>query len=165
MRSLLLLLFLLPLSLVAQNKLAYVNINEVFFKMPEMKEVESKLAAKNEVIRKNMETMETEFSNKLKEFEAIPKEQLTESVAADKQKELEDLRSRYDIFVRNSQQEMSNEEKTLLAPLEQKMMNAIKEVGDENGYTFVFNSTSIVHVGADAHDANPKVKTKLGITN
>jgi len=165
MRSLLLLLFILPLSLIAQNKLAYVNVDEVFSKMPELKEVETKLSTKSDAIKKNMETMEAEFNAKVKEYEAIPKETLTESVAADKQKELQDLQTRYNNFLRNSQQEMDNERNTLLAPLEQKMMKAIKDVGDENGYTFILNSTALLHVGTDAHDASPQIKTKLGITN
>ena len=165
MRSLLLLLFLLPVSLIAQNKLAYVNADEVFSKMPELKEVETKLATKSEAIKKNMETMEAEFNSKAKEYEALSKENVTESVAASKQKELQDLQTRYNTFIRNSQQEMDNERNALLAPLEQKMMKAIKEVGDENGYTFIFNSTAILHVGTDAHDASPLIKNKLGITN
>jgi len=164
MKTLLLLLFILPMSVFAQ-KLAYVNVEEVFSKMPELKEVESKIAAKNEVIKKNMETMETEFENKAKEYETMSNEGMTEAVAADKQKELQDLQNRYRLFVQNSQQEMENARRTLLAPLEEKMMKAIKEVGEENSYTFIFNSGAILHVGSDAFDANPQIKVKLGITD
>lgn len=165
MRTLLLLLFILPVSLFAQSKFAYVNVDEVFSKMPELKEVESKIAAKNEAIKKNMEAMEAEFENKAKEYETMSKEGMTESIAADKQKELQDLQSRFNIFVQNSQRDMEKERRTLLVPLEDKLMKAIKEVGDENGYSFIFNSGAILHVGSDVFDANPQVKTKLGISN
>jgi len=164
MKSLLLVLLLLPLSIIAQNKFAYVNVGEVFYKMPEMKDVETKIAAKNETIRKNIETMETEFNTKAKEFEEFQKQSQPDSVLADKQKELQGLQERYRIFAQNSQQELQNEQRALLTPLEEKMMKAIKDVGNELGYT-IFNSEAVLHVGSDIIDANPQVKAKLGITN
>ncbi len=165
MRSLILLLFILPFSVFAQNKFAYVNVDDIFSKMPELKDVESKLATKNESAKKNIQAMETEFNNKVTEFETLTKEGMSESVAADKQKELQDLQNRYRLFVQNSQQEFDNEQRTLLAPLQEKMMKAIKEVGDENKYTFIFNTAALLHAGSDAIDANPQVKVKLGITD
>ncbi|MFV0535968.1 MAG: OmpH family outer membrane protein, partial [Dysgonomonas sp.] len=75
------------------------------------------------------------------------------------------LHSRYQTFVQSSQQELEKEQQTLLAPLQQKMMKAIKDVGDENGYSLILNSNAILHVGADVKTANDQVKTKLGITN
>ncbi|MBB4037482.1 outer membrane protein [Dysgonomonas hofstadii] len=165
MRTLLLLLFVLPTFVVAQNKLAYVNVEEVFSKMPELKDVESKIAVKSESVKKNIDTMEAEYETKSNEYEKMSKEGMTEAIAADKQKELLDLQNRYRLFVQNSQQEMEKERRTLLAPLEEKLMKAIKEVGDENGYSFIFNSGAILHAGSDTFDANPQLKTKLGITN
>jgi len=165
MKQLLLLLFLLPLSVVAQNKLAFVTIDEVFSKMPELKEVETKMATKTEAVRKNMESMETELQKKLKEFEDMPAENKTQAITADYEKQVQDLHSRYQTFVQSSQQELEKEQQTLLAPLQQKMMKAIKDVGDENGYSLILNSNAILHVGADIKNANDQVKTKLGITN
>jgi outer membrane protein len=165
MKQLLLLLFLLPLSVVAQNKLAFVTIDEVFSKMPELKEVETKMATKTEAVRKNIESMEAELQKKLKEFEDMPAENKTQAITADYEKQVQDLHSRYQTFVQSSQQELEKEQQTLLAPLQQKMMKAIKDVGDENGYSLILNSNAILHVGADVKNVNDQVKTKLGITN
>ena len=76
-----------------------------------------------------------------------------------------DFQERYRVFSNNSQQELEKEQQTLLAPLQQKLMKAIKDVGEENGYTYIFNSGALLHMGADAKDANGQVKAKLGITN
>jgi len=53
----------------------------------------------------------------------------------------------------------------LLAPVQQKIVNAIKSVGDEKGYTYVFDlaAGNLVYVSTTAEDATPLVKTKLGI--
>ena len=63
----LLLLIVAPVSMVAQDKLAFINAEEVFSKMPELKDVESKLATKSEAIRKNATAIEEEYNNKKNE--------------------------------------------------------------------------------------------------
>ena len=61
----LLLLIVAPVSIFAQDKLAFINAEEVFSKMPELKEVESKLATKSETIRKNLTALEKEYNDKV----------------------------------------------------------------------------------------------------
>jgi outer membrane protein len=150
--------------MVAQDKIAYVNADEIYSKMPELKEVETKLAAKGEVIKKNIAAIEKEFNDKVEIFRTDTTG-LSEAIILDRNKQLEDLRARYETFVQSSNQDMEKEHQTLVAPVQEKLRNAIKAVGDENGYTYIFNAGALLHVGSSAVDAGPKVKTKLGITN
>ncbi|MDR0824462.1 MAG: OmpH family outer membrane protein [Prevotella sp.] len=160
----LLLLVVTPLSMVAQDKLAYVNADDIFAKMPELKEVEAKLTTKGEAIQKNIAAIEKEYNDKAEAFRTDTTS-LSEAIIIDRGKQLEDLRTRYETFVQSSQQEFEKERQTLLTPLQEKLRNAIKAVGDENGYTYIFNAGALLHVGSNAVDAGSKVKTKLGITN
>lgn len=160
-------LFLLlaaPLSIVAQDKLAYINAEEVFFKMPEMKDVETKLAAKRETILTTQKSLEDEYQKKVEEFQKTPTETLSESVLMTRQKDLEDMQQRYQVFMQQSAQEFEREQQQLIAPLRDKFAKIVKEVGDENGYTYILNSGALIHIGSNAVDASPKVKAKLGIT-
>ena len=62
--------------------------------------------------------------------------------------------------------EMEELRQKLLAPVQQKIANAIKAVGDEKGYTYIFDlaAGNLVYVATTgAEDATPLVKTKLGI--
>ncbi len=60
-----LMLAIAPLAVVAQElKVAYINTSEVFGQMPELKEVESKLATKQEEIKKTLTAIETEYNKK-----------------------------------------------------------------------------------------------------
>ena len=52
-----------------------------------------------------------------------------------------------------------------MAPIQEKILTAIKAVGDENGFTYIFDLTSpsIVYTGKDAVDVTPLVKQKLNL--
>ncbi|NDV94679.1 OmpH family outer membrane protein [Dysgonomonas sp. 521] len=162
----LLLLVVAPLAMFAQDKFAYVNAEEVFSKMPELKDVESKLATKSESIRKNAAAIEEEYNNKVKAFQNTPTDSLTEAIVVDRQKQLEDLQTRYQTFLQTSQQEYEKEQQTLITPLQEKLRKAINDVGSENSYTYILNAGALLYVNpSSAVDAGPKVKAKLGITN
>jgi outer membrane protein len=143
-----------------------VNAEEVFSKMPELKDVESKLATKSEAIRKNVAAIEEEYNNKVKAFQNTSTDSLTEAIVLDRQKQLEDLQARYQTFVQTSQQEYEKEQQTLVAPLQEKLRKAITDVGNENNYTYIFNAGALLYINQGAAvDAGPKVKAKLGIAN
>lgn len=161
-KLLLLLLIVAPLSVFSQNKIAYLNAQEVFAKMPELKEVESKIATKKEGIQKSVTAIEGEFTNLQKKWDALP-ENASETERTDLQKQLEQLQERYQNFMQQSQAELQKEQEALIAPLQQKLMQAIKDVGDENNFTFILDSAAIQHTGSGSTDATPLVKSKLGI--
>lgn len=154
-----------PLAMVAQDvKLAYINSQELFRMMPELTAIESQMATKQEEIKKNATALETEYNSKLEEFKNSTTE-VTDAVAADRQKQLEQINERYQLFLQNSQKEMQELQQKLLAPVQQKLQNAIKSVGDEKGYAYIFDlaSGSLAYHSTSAVDATPFVKAKLGI--
>lgn len=154
-----------PFVMVAQDaKLAFVNTQELFSLMPELKEIESQVATKQEEVKKNAAALEAEYSNKIEEFKKSTSE-VTEALAADRQKQLEQINERYQLFLQNSQTEMQQLQQKLLAPVQQKLQKAIKSVGDEKGYTYIFDlaSGSVAYHSPSAVDATPFVKAKLGI--
>ena len=60
-------------------------------------------------------------------------------------------------------EEMQKKQQELYAPIQQKMQDAIKAVGDEKGYTYILNPQVLLYKGNDAVDATDFVKAKLGI--
>ena len=163
-KLILLLIVIAPMSMFAQDKIAYINANEIFSKMPELKDVETKLAAKSETIKKNAAAIEAEYTKKLEEFQKDTTN-LTESILLDRQTQLDGLRDRYQNFVQTSQAEFEKEQQTLITPIQQKMRQAIKDVGDENNYAYILDAATLLHIGSHATDASKMVKTKLGITD
>ena len=164
-KLIILLLAIAPIAAVAQNaKLAHVNTSELFSKMPEIPGIETQLNTKQEEISKNGQALIDEFNKKSEEFQKLAASS-SETVKADHQKQLDSIQERYQMFLQNSQKEMEELRQKLLAPVQQKIVNAIKSVGDEKGYTYVFDlaAGNLVYVSTTAEDATPLVKTKLGI--
>jgi len=88
-------------------------------------------------------------------------------VQQDQQKQLAQIQERYQVYLQNSQQEMQQLQQQLIEPVNKKIAEAIKAVGDENKYTFVFDVSTmqspIVYVSPTAVNITPQVKTKLGL--
>ena len=158
---------LAPIAAVAQDvKIAYINAQEVFAAMPELSNIETQLSQKQEQINKNGQALIDEFNKKAEEFEATSANS-SETVIQDQQKQLQSIQERYQLFLQNSQQEMNQLQQQLLEPLNQKIADAIKSVGDTNNYTYVCDVSTmqspIVYVNPSATNITQDVKTQLGL--
>ncbi|MCE5204633.1 MAG: OmpH family outer membrane protein [Porphyromonadaceae bacterium] len=157
---------LAPLAAVAQDvKLAYLNAQEIFSAMPELAGIETQLKSKQEEISKNGQALVDEFNKKSEEFNKTPAS--SEAVQQDQQKQLAQIQERYQVYLQNSQQEIQQLQQKLLEPVNKKIADAIKAVGDENKYTFVFDVSTMqspfVYVSPTATNITSNVKTKLGL--
>ncbi len=166
LKKLIILFFaIVPLALVAQeSKIAFVNSQELFGSMPELSSIETQMNTKQEQVKKNAAALETEYNNKMEEFKNSTDE-VTEALLMDRQKQIQQIEERYQTFMQNSQKEVQDLQQKLLAPVQEKLQKAIKDVGEEKGYTFILDiaSGSIAYHSPTAIDANPLVKAKLGI--
>ena len=154
-----------PLALVAQeSKIAFVNSQELFGSMPELSSIETQMNTKQEQVKKNAAALETEYNNKMEEFKNSTDE-VTEALLMDRQKQIQQIEERYQTFMQNSQKEVQDLQQKLLAPVQEKLQKAIKDVGEEKGYTFILDIASayVAYHSPTAIDANPLVKAKLGI--
>lgn len=163
-KLLLVLLIIAPLSLLAQDKYAYVNTQEVMNKMPELDAVEKKLVAKQESIRKTIEAIQKEYQEKLTQIQQDTVN-ITQSILQDRYRQLEQLEERMEMFRKNSETEYRKEQETLFAPIQQKIQQAIKDVGDANGYVYMFDVNMLLYINPKLTDATKQVKTKLGIVD
>ncbi len=154
-----------PLAIMAQEtKIAYINSQEVFGLMPELSTVETELNTKQELVKKNAAALETEYNNKMEEFKNS-NDDVTEALLMDRQKQIQQIEERYQAFMQNSQKEVQDLQQKLLAPIQDKLQKAIKAVGEEKGFTYIFDlaSGSVAFHSTTAIDASPLVKAKLGI--
>lgn len=165
-KLLILFIALAPLAAMAQEvKIATVNVQEIFSKMPEISGIETQLSNKRDEITKNMQALEAEFNKKVEEFEKNPA--TSDAARQDQQQQVGQIQERYQTYMQNSQQEMSQLQQQLLEPVNKKIFDAIKAIGDEGKYAFVYDissmQTPIVYLTPSATDITPQVKTKLGI--
>ena len=155
-----------PMCLVAQVKLGYVNTQEIFNVMPEKATAESTLKTASDKYETEFKNLQTAFQKKAEEYDKTDKDASTPQAIKDRHmQELQDEYQKIQNFQQTASQDLQRQQEQLLAPITQKLQNAIQAVGAEGGYTFIFDQAAgaIIYTGTNAEDVSAKVKAKLGI--
>ncbi len=155
-------LLALPLGMFAQDKIAYVSFQEIMLAMPETKAAQAELEKTGKQIESELKTLEDEFAKKYQTF-AQQSDTLVESIKTRRMTELQELRQRAESYREDAQQQMYTKQNELMAPIQKKLADTIKLVGEENGYTYIMEKGSFLFTAATAIDATPLVRKKLGL--
>ena len=153
-----------PVCLSAQTlKFGTVNPTEIFNVMPDVATANNTLKQVQEKYEAQAKPLQEELQKKQAEIETLAKNKAPEATLEAKQKEFEDLYTRYQTFMQTAQQDMQKQQETLLAPIQQKLVNAIQAVGAEGGYAGIIDAATLLYKGNNIEDVSAKVKAKLGI--
>ena len=145
----------LPMLASAQ-KFGHINTQELFAQMPEVAQVKLKMDTVNAQYESQLTSMQEEFQKKLQDYQS-QEATMADAVKQIRQQELQEMQQRIQLFYQTAEQDIQKKQQELLAPV------AIKAVGEREGYTYIFDSAAMVHIGTDATDATPAVKKELGI--
>jgi len=145
----------------AQKKTGYINSQELLETMPEARKADSTLQKFQKDLEDQLKTMVTEFQNKGKAYQDNGKT-WSDAVKEVKEKELTDLQNRMQEFQQGADEKMSKKRQDLFKPILDKAQKAIKEVGSEGGYDYIFDGGQLLYA-KDSENIMPSVKAKLGI--
>ena len=164
----LVMLLALPMGVFAQNlKFGHINAQEIVSAMPEFAKAQSDIEALDKQLTSELQRTQEEFNKKYQEFQqAIAKDSLPANIAERRQKELQDMMQRQEQFQQDAQQHMEKAQNDAMAPIYQKLDNAIKAVGAAEGVIYIFDlaRTPVAYVNeSQSINLTPKVKTQLGI--
>ncbi|MBR5676725.1 MAG: OmpH family outer membrane protein [Paludibacteraceae bacterium] len=154
-------LLILPMAVSAQ-KFGHINTQEVFAQMPEVAQVRLKMDTIQSQYENQLASMNEEIQKKMQDYQA-QEATMADAIKQIRQQELQEMNQRIQLFYQTAEQDIQKKQQELLAPVHEKMAKAIKAVGEREGYTYIFDSQAMVHIGADALDATPAVKKELGI--
>ncbi|HEY5499567.1 MAG TPA: OmpH family outer membrane protein [Bacteroidales bacterium] len=158
---------LLPMSLFAQDlKFGYVNRAEIFQSMPETVSATKKI----EDLAKNYETeltkIQDEYQKKGSEFVAT-RDSLPEAIRARRMTEIQDLETRLNSFYQDSQKDIQKQQQELIVPINDKLSKAVKAVGQENGFVYIFDisiNAGLMYWSAEkCTDVTNMVRAKLNL--
>ena len=160
----LILMLILPMSVFAQ-KFGHIRSQEILLVMPEYTKAQTDIQTMQKQYEEEMKRVEDEFQKK---FTAFQEEQanLPKNILERRQKELQELNERGMQMQQDAQQELQQSWMEMLEPIAKKIDDAIKAVGQEGGYVFIFdlNATQIPFINETyATDVTSAVKAKLGI--
>ena len=163
----LVMLLALPMGVFAQNlKFGHINAQEIITVMPEFTKAQNDIQTLEKQLTAELQRTQEEFNKKYQEFQqAIAKDSLPPNIAERRQKELQDMMQRQEQFQQDAQQQMAKAQNDAMAPIYQKLDNAIKAVGAAEGVIYIFDlaRTSIPYVNeSQSINLTSKVKANLG---
>jgi outer membrane protein len=148
----------------AQNlKFAHVNSDELIQVMPEFDSASKQLESFRNDLLNALELMTVDFNNKNDQYQREIKT-YTDVVRQTKEQELIDMNRRIQEFQNNAQTQLQERQTSLFQPVYTKLDQAIKDVGKDNGFIYVFDVKGLLYFdAAKSTDITSLTKTKLGI--
>ncbi len=149
-------------SVSSQTKVAHVDTYELITNMPEMLAVQEELSSYSKEKEAEIRLMEAEIRSISDKYsdDAI---NVSQEENEKRQKEIQVMQENIRLFTNQIVKELQEKERSLTEPILEKVISVIKEVGKENGYDYVLDSSKNQGVIlADGDDLMEKVKIKLG---
>lgn len=151
----------LPITASAQ-KFGYVDANSIFTAMPGFTAASTKINEATKTYEEEYKKLQEEMDKLYQEFQNLPQD-TPDTIKERRLQELQEKDAKAARFRQTAQEDLQRLQQTELAPVQQDMLNAIKAVGEENGFTFIFPQEVPLYVGKDAVDVTPLVRARLNL--
>ena len=153
-------------SAMAQNlKLGHINSEELIQALPEFDTATVKLDKYRKELVNYLELMTVELNNKNDAYQKESKN-LTDLVKQTKEQDLVEMQRKIQEFQANAQTKMQEKQTELFQPIYAKVDKAIKDLGKENGFVYIFDVAkgSLLYFDETrSTNVMPLAKAKLGL--
>lgn len=155
----------IPMLAWAQNaKLGVVDPESIIPNMAEYTDAQNQLTEASKTFEDEYAKIQEEFKAKYEEFQKVMNDSTTPQTIKDRRaQEIQELNQKAEQFAQTAQQELSRKQQQLMAPIQEKLINAIKAVGAEGGFTMILPLGTAAYISDDVTDVTPLVKAKLGV--
>lgn len=164
-KILLALVVALPMCAWAQApKFGIVDVESIIPKMTEFVEAQNKLSEASKTYETEYAKINEELQKLYTELQELDKDPNTlQSIKERRMQDIQDRDKKAQQFAQTAQQDLQRQQAQLMQPIQEKVMNALKSVGTENGFTMIFPEAVPAYISADVQDVTALVKTKLGV--
>ena len=163
-KFLLAIMIALPMCAMAQTKIGVINADVVFQAMPETALAQTTLQNVQKQYEDALNKLREEGQKLITEYQAMEKDATVPAgIKERKAKDIQDCEVKIQQFMQTADQDMQKQQQQLIAPIREKIMNAVKAVGEENGFSAIWPEGVAIYIGKDIIDITPMVKAKLGI--
>ena len=153
------LMMMAPVAVFAQ-KFGKVNTQTIMQSLPELSKVNGELEATAKQYENELKSMQEELQ---RQSEAYEKAKSTMNATAQQQKEqeLQGLYQKIQQTYQDNQQALQKAQQEKMQPVLNKVRNAIQNVGNTGGYTYIFEEGAAVYTGTNVEDVTSKVQSEL----
>ena len=131
-------LTLAAMSVSAQVKLGHIETQKLIQAMPEWTAAQKTFEEEQKKVNTELNSLREQFQTKLAEYSEKMKT-YSEAMRATTEEELQGLQQRIQRFQETAMAQLEKTQNDLMQPVMEKALNAIKEVGKENGFTYIFD--------------------------
>ena len=156
------LMMLAPMAAFAQ-KFGHINSQEVMQAMPEATQMRTEMEALQKQYEADEKAMIDEYQKKV---EAFQKDEATmpDNMKQRKVQEIQEMEQKITQARQDNAQALQKAYADKLTPIQTKVMDAIKSVGNAGGYVYIMETNSIPFINTTlSTDVTAQVKAKLGI--
>lgn len=145
-------------------KFGHIDLQALIQIMPERAVAEKQFTAYQKELEDALALMQKEFQTKYMEY-ATKRDSLSETARKMKEEDLNAMNERIQTYQSSATEQLQKKQGDLLKPVFDKADKAVKDVGAEKGFIYVFDMSSrtILYNSKESIDILPFVKTKLGI--
>jgi outer membrane protein len=144
------------------QKFGHIDTQEVLLNLPERSEAQATIEASASEYEAELTRMQQEFQTKYAEYQSKGAT-WPAAILEQKERELQALDQGMQEFGSTVQNELAQLEQQLLMPMVERVQTAINEVGSENGFTYIFDTSSGATVYTGGEDVGALVRAKLGM--
>lgn len=154
----------LPLCGMAQSKFGIVNPEPIMRDLPDMAAAQKELQATAQKYQHEDSVLKAEIQLKYDDFQKLQNDASTpDAIKERRMQELQEMTNKLQQFTQNANQEMARQQEQLMGPIQMKLVNAIRAVGEAGAYTFIFTNEIPAFVGKDVIDVTADVRKQLGL--
>ena len=140
-------------------KIGLVDTNALMAAHPDTQEAQKKMEDASKKYDEEYQKLGAEMQRMYGEL----KDDDLPAIKERKTKELQDYAAKIQQFEQNAQQDLGRMQQELVAPILQKIRDAIESVGKEEGYNLIQEVSSQLYYAAPVVDITDRVKAKLGL--
>lgn len=164
-KILLAILMALPLTAAAQ-KFGTVNVEQVLTAMPEFTAMQTQITEASKKYEAEFQKLVEEINKLIADYQAIADDPNTpQTIKERRMQEIQDKQATVEQFRQTATQDLQRQQEQLVAPIQARINEAIKAVGTEGAFTFIFpfDPGLVLYQGSTVVDVTPLVKQKLGL--
>ena len=153
------LMMMAPVAVFAQ-KFGKVNTQTIMQSLPELSKVNGELEATAKQYENELKSMQEELQRQSEAYEKA-KSTMNATTQQQKEQELQGLYQKIQQTYQDNQQALQKAQQEKMQPVLNKVRNAIQNVGNIGGYTYIFEEGAAVYTGTNVEDVTSKVQSEL----
>lgn len=161
MKKIVLMLMLLAPAVAFAQKFGHVDVQSIMESMPEFIKARGDLEALSKQYENDLKAMQDEIQRKSDEYEKN-KSTMNATMQEETEAGLNELFQKYQQAYQDNQQDLQKAQQEKLQPIQEKIFQAINNVGKDGGYVYIMQANSLPYISATlSTDVTNDVKAEI----